>query len=222
MATPWRPRLSPLAPAGHNTSLNSDISIPAGTQAKEHAASLEHTPMLTAGKRNSFVGPDLLRIGARQAFDAWNVLTWACWASRHSKVASLACGTFSQVATLRSATRALVSYHLTTGSRATPCFAALFVTLPACTTCPQQSSCLPAQYTLQRGVHLAQLMHFPDSDRGGSGSSNPTPCHLASAQEKMWSSMECRRLSCQKRAPGRSNSRNCLAWRDMTTRCRHR
>ncbi len=70
------------------------------------------------------------------AGDVWNVLTWACWASKHSKVASFACGTFSQLATLRSATRALPSYHLTTGSRAMPCFAALFVTLPACATRP--------------------------------------------------------------------------------------
>lgn len=154
-------------------------------------------PIKIAGRRNSFVGPHLLRVGARQAFDAWNVLTWACWASRHSKVASLACGTFSQVATLRSATRALASYHLTTGSRATPCFAALFVTLPACTACPQQSSCLPAQYTFSKEQSIwHSSCILPDSDRGVSDSSNPTPCHLAFAQEQMWSSMECRHLSC--------------------------
>ena len=167
MATPWRPRLPPLAPAGNNTSLNSDISMPAGTQAKEHAVCLEHAPISAAGKGDSCVGPHLPRLGARQAFDACNVLTWECWASRHSKVVSLACGTFSQVATLRSATRALASYHLTTGSRATPCFADLFVTLPACNTCPQQPPCLQAQGAVskqQSTWHSSCIC--PDSDRG--------------------------------------------------------
>lgn len=44
---------------------------------------------------------------------------------------SLAAGTLSQVATLRSATRALASYQRTDGSLAVPCLAAFFVSLPA-------------------------------------------------------------------------------------------
>lgn len=44
---------------------------------------------------------------------------------------SLVAGVFSHMPTLRSATRALASYHRTDGSLAWPCFAAFFVSLPA-------------------------------------------------------------------------------------------
>lgn len=46
---------------------------------------------------------------------------------------SLLHGTFSHMATLCNATRALASYHRTEGSLACPCFAAFCVSLPACT-----------------------------------------------------------------------------------------
>ena len=63
---------------------------------------------------------------------------------------SLLQGTFSHVATLCSATRALASYHRTDGSLACPCFAAFFVSLPARSHVPTSAllapSCLAPVY----------------------------------------------------------------------------
>ena len=74
------------------------------------------------------------------------MLTWACWARRHSKVVSLLHGTLSHMATLCRATRALASYHRTDGSLACPCFAAFFVSLPV------RTDQLALQFQLYRPV----------------------------------------------------------------------
>ena len=59
---------------------------------------------------------------------------------------SLRFGTFSHIATRRSATRALASYHRHDGSLALPCLAAFLLCAPALVTRPSLAKCRPQNH----------------------------------------------------------------------------
>ena len=61
---------------------------------------------------------------------------------------SLRVGTFSHMATRRSATRALASYHRRDGSLALPCLAAFLLCAPAHIARPSSMQCRPQNYKL--------------------------------------------------------------------------
>ena len=59
---------------------------------------------------------------------------------------SLRFGTFSHMATRRSATRALASYHRLDGSLALPCLAAFLLCAPALVARPSLMQCRPQNH----------------------------------------------------------------------------